>query len=740
MSNKKIIIFVIIGLMFSSWKTPELSAQSTTVNDKMKETRKNWDELMHYTLIGKWDLAKSFGQALINSNPDPVQLLNLSQSERYAASYRNLSILQVESPLKEIAAEILDLVEEGRYLQRTDSKRITDEIKRLSSTTRGRMLAIKRLQDSGEWAVPFMIQALRDPGRSDEYANIRWALPQLGVSAVNPLVVALKFCDELNIRLVVLETLSKIGYKSTLAYIQEMVEIENIHPELKTAGLKAISEIVRNDNSSALSAAKLYEQLAEDYYNHSPSLQLPANQDYGNIWFWDNQEGLTFEQVAREVFDELMVMRCCEHAVKLNPSLGGAVSLWLSAFFRLEAEGFSQPGYFEKNHPDAETYALTAGPEYLHRVLARALKNRNRFVALSAIDVLQRNSGQKSLLYELGTEQPLITALRYPDREVRFSAALAIGGVKPHMSFEHSNLVMPILAEALQQKGQKTVLVVDKDQQRRNQLVGDLKETNTYSNIITDEDFSIAVEVSRNFASIDLIVLAENIDRPYLQEALSTIQENYRLAFCPTIIIADIGSLAQTRKLKEQYSFLEVVVDASSIDNILALEQKILAENNAKAFDQEKADEYAVNAANVIRILALTNNKILSLATIEDALLKAVYDKRTEIQVAVIEILAHLNSINAQRAVANIIFDNRSDVPTQLLALKNLAISSKEFGNLLLAEQVDQLLELVSSLDIDSELRNLAAEAYGSLNLPSVQISQLIIDQAKTNLRQDNDL
>ena len=39
----------------------------------------------------------------------------------------------------------------------------------------------------------------------------------------------------------------------------------------------------------------------------------------------------------------------------------------------------------------------------------------------------------------------------------------------------------------------------------------------------------------------------------------------------------------------------------------------------------------------------------------------------------------------------------------------------------------------VQSLEIDPQLRNLAAEAYGALDLPSGRVSQLILTQAVDN-------
>jgi len=39
----------------------------------------NWNDFLHYTAIGRLDLAKAYAQVIIDSNPDPVALLALSK-------------------------------------------------------------------------------------------------------------------------------------------------------------------------------------------------------------------------------------------------------------------------------------------------------------------------------------------------------------------------------------------------------------------------------------------------------------------------------------------------------------------------------------------------------------------------------------------------------------------------------------------------------------------------------------
>jgi HEAT repeat protein len=148
-----------------------------------------------------------------------------------------------------------------------------------------------------------------------------------------------------------------------------------------------------------------------------------------------------------------MAMRSCEWALKANENMGSAISLWLAAFFKAEGTGVAQPASFGAGHADAMTYATTAGAEYLHEGLERALGDKDAYVSLGLVEALAVNAGEKSLLYRIGTEQPLVKALSFEDRMVRYSAAIAIGQAGPNSNFVGSKLIIENLAAAIGDEG-----------------------------------------------------------------------------------------------------------------------------------------------------------------------------------------------------------------------------------------------------------------------------------------------
>jgi len=407
----------------------------------------NWNDFLHYTKIGRLDLAAGYAQAVLASEPDPVKLLALSEAnpQGYAILLRVVETAP-EAELTELSGKILDIIEQGRFVRRTDPKVIVEEIRRLSGTSRGQLTAVKRLRDAGEYAIPYMLSAMADESRRDEFSSIVWALPQIGRDSIRPLAAGLQ-TNDITIRAEIIKALGKIGYPQSLAYLKYIIEKDS-SAELRGLAEQSISRI--DPAALQVSAAELFYQLAEKYYYHAPSLAPAEDADFANVWFWDAESRqLVREEVDRGYLNELMAMRSCEWALKADAGFGQAIGLWTAGYFKAESAGVDMPAYFGAGHADAIVYATTAGAEYLHQALARSVEDKNAYVALGVVEALAASAGERSLLYRLGAEQPLVRALSFDDRAVRYSAAIAIAAAGPTEYFAESRLVAEILSEAL---------------------------------------------------------------------------------------------------------------------------------------------------------------------------------------------------------------------------------------------------------------------------------------------------
>lgn len=566
------------------------------VNAETLETQ--WNEFLHYTQIGRLDMAQAYADQIIESEPDPIELLELSKDN--PTGYNLLLRMYASSEeLKTIAGSLLEIIEEGRYLKRTDSAIIAEEIRRLSSTTRGKLKAIERLKNAGEYAVPLMLDVMTDSSRKSEFANVAPALSEIGRDAIRPLVAALQM-DDIAIKAEIVNALGKIGYPQAIPYLKYVMEFDS-SLELREQAKEAIVKI--DAEALKLSAAELFYSLAENYYYERESLAVRSGYDFGNVWFWDAVNSRVIrEQVDISYFYYLSSMRCSEWALKADANLGKAIGLWIATYFRAESTGVDMPKYFGEGHADAATYASTAGAEYLHQGLKRAIQDKDGYVALGVIEALASNAGEVSLLYRVGLNQPLLDALSFDDKSVKYSAAIAIAMAGPDKNFPESSLIIKNLADA----------------------IGDN---------------------------------------------------------------ADMG--------------------------------------------QELADEYALRSVNAMLKLAIERNSVVNLLAAKEALIDSTENDESVMQVLSGQVLARLNSPEAQRAVAGMALNETLDNSIRIEAFKSLAISAKLNGSLLGQDQIDGIYQLVGDDAADAAIRTVVAGAYGALNLPSEQVKQLILDQSK---------
>jgi len=535
------------------------TGQAQTIED-------NWNDFLHYTKIGRFDLAKGYAQAVLQSNPDAVKLLALSRAnpQDFEILLR-VNELAPDPELAQLSGKILDIIKQGRFINRTDPVIIAEEVRRLNSTERGWFTAVKRLQNAGEYAIPFMLDAMTDDTRKDEFAKIVEALPHIGRDAIRPLAAALQM-KNVAVKAEIIRALGEIRYPQAQGYLKYIMENDS-SIELRQLAQASLAKI--DPAALKVPAAHLFYLLGEHYYDHTQSLTPAEDADFGNIWFWDPNSGqLVSEKVGRDYFFELMAMRACEWALKADASFGQAIGLWIAAFFKAESAGIKEmPAYFGDRHAGALVYATTAGVEYLHQALARAVKDNDAYVALGVIEALATTAGEKSLLYPVGSVQPLTAALSFDSRAVRYSAAIAIAAAGPTKSFAESKLVVRNLAQALGQGTQGNVPDADQWSQQL---------ADTYA--LRAADVMLLLVQTRN-AVIDLspaqstLISAVQDKRPEIQILSGLILAHFNSPFAQRAIAA--MALSETNSLEVRKAAFESLAISAKLNGYMLVEPMV---------------------------------------------------------------------------------------------------------------------------------------------------------------------
>ena len=174
-----------------------------------------------------------------------------------------------------------------------------------------------------------------------------------------------------------------------------------------------------------LDVADLFYKLAERFYYNNASIQADPKSPTAWLWSWDTAaNSLSGKEIPSSIFSDRMAMREARFALDLGTGRGDALSLWLAADNKREVDlGEGQDPSGPKL--PANYYNVTAGAEYCDAVLARSLGDHNAAVVLKAIKSLAQIVGPGSLSQG---NNPLVEAMAYPDRLVRFEAAFALAG------------------------------------------------------------------------------------------------------------------------------------------------------------------------------------------------------------------------------------------------------------------------------------------------------------------------
>ncbi len=659
-----------------------------------------WTDFVHYLNVARPDLAISYGQAILNKNPKPEDLYALTQ--RTGKLDEVLSQGNRNPKLKAIIGQIMALVEKNYKEKRDNPELIEKAITSLGGGLQAYENGSKQLVVSGEYALPQMIAKLMDSKSSSLLKErIVTVLPKLGKDAVPGLSAALA-APSPELQEILANTLRKIQYRHAAPYLKELSLRKGILDKVRLAADAALETVVDKEGAAAKGLAELAFDSAQRYYNNEQSLQ-PGIMPSANVWNWQEGLGLTYKPVPREIYTDVYAMRLAKMALAADPKMSPAMELWLAAYLKREADlPKGAKDILPEGTPSARFFALASPPDVLQKVLEIGMKDKNTPVALGAMEALVKTQGAKSLVQALsGGVQPLVAALNYPDRNVRFLAAISLASAMPEKKFSGSDSVIFVLNETLRLTGKKTAMLIAADEKRRAELK-DAARAAGYDVVEGIEALSAAKS-----PEIDVVILVAQA-----ADQLAAMRKNEALTGMPVIVMdAQVTNTDnRTTVLGPTDKLTDVMKGAGAV------------------LPAEQAAAWAVRAADAIALLAMTNNAVYDLSRLRPSLLQALSSPAVEVQLAAAKALAAMASADAQQGVAALALKTEAE-KTKIDLLNILTDSIRKFGNQLTEAQVQGLFDLVSSKGT-AALREAAAQALGALNLPSDKSKGLILQMS----------
>jgi hypothetical protein len=689
---------------------------------------KQVEDFWHAAKLGRYDAASKLAEGVLGAGAAPVDLLaafeqvsSVRKDDLGAWTIRLLGTKELAEPMTKINA----ILTEGRYARRSDPKFIDQQIQRLIVNPIGYANGVDNLRSSGELAVPQLLSYLQKPQLSHFHDAVRRAIKDMGRQTLAPLVASTSMEDTATLAQVV-TLLGDLGYTDTAPYLLRLVN--HPAPEVKDATLIALKKL--NVDAQSPADAAFYD-LAQKLHAGKSSIAADNRNPMAFVWFYNEKEGLNKKDVSPAIYDEVMAMRASEYALELAGSQDGTVSdsalaLWLTANYKrqIEVPEGQTDATRAEGQPQAHYYGVTSGPKYLGMALNRALEAGQPATAYEIIRSFQEIVGQNNLDIK-GNGASLVSALSYPDRRVRFEAAMALAAAKPAETYEGADLVVPLLGEAVSQTGKPTVLLVLESQDRINELTAAL--TTAGYDVVGARTASEADAAGRSKPAVDAIIIDTNLAADEVARVRQLSGATLKLKGSARVFLTLTESSSYVDEAKASNLVnTHVGYDAASLVPLVDAARK---RAGSLAMDPAVATDYATRSANLLKKLGETGG-IYDLAAVKSTLLLGIEDARPEVATAVGAALATLNDVDAQRGLA--VRAAVADVPSEVRAslYKSLASSAKSYGNKLNASDVAALEGIVTT-EADATVRAAAAEARGALDLPASEAKNIVLQQIK---------
>lgn len=733
------------SLRLEAWsKSDDAPAAVKALMEKIIAGRKQKalaEDGWHFAAIGRFSYADANFKALDESNPDPVALLEVARANpnRHSILIKLISNTEVGPS----AQRFLEILGRGEELLRMDSYEIASNVTKLGGPPRVAFNAASRLKESGEYAIPHLIQFLQNPEKRALHPAIIQLLPQIGRAALNPLCIALGMEDNVT-RQILINAAAQIGYRQALPYLSKVADDPKASADVRAAAKQAMATL--GDSSSDRS--KLFYELGDDYYNDIESLRADARRDTANVWYLREGE-LRLIAVPRAIFKDVMAMRACEEALIAAPDNTAATALWLAADFRREARlGMNvesemadalaaKDGTRPEGYPRSIYFARAAGPKYNHLVLARAFKDRDAGVALGAIAALSETAGAPSLVGAEDLKQPLVQTLAFPSKQVRIKAALALGRALPKTSFQGSENVVPVLAEALAQSGRPSALVVDPDASSGNTFAAILRGLGFDAAVGPDLNTARDNGQKANLTSFDVILLASDLARPDAAAAVSDLRKDLPTAATPILIVTKEGQMNKAILASRAGAGVEILpAEVTQLGDPEKINQQVSSRIGRAAqalgmspLSAEMSMGLALQAADVLRMIGQSNLKVFDFSRAVPALISALASPSEALRIRCAQVAALAASADAQAAIGEAAMNEKYSPAERVSKFASLAESARRNGNLLgSSDLVARLIDFVKN-EKDLVLRTAASQALGALDLPSNQASEIIRSQ-----------
>jgi HEAT repeat protein len=728
-------------------------------------------------LEGDYETAVLKFEEVMRVKPSSLEALRLR--ERAGIQFL-VEVLAKGGKFKNFAEWLLsraELSDEERKSNPELVKEIIDDL--MSDDLRRYEWALQRLAfEVGEYAAPALTKMLGDEVDPKKRERAVIALSRMGSQATLPVIECL---NSQNIRQKqgAVIVLGNLGDRRAVADLKRLYEDPKEPPEVKDIAASALKNLTRRDPGQLRPAREYYYNKALLYFQNHPAIIKNYDRNW-LFWKWNEESGeIQREKVPQWLYNFRLAEEACYDALDIDYTY---TSIWPVLALVNLAE-FNEAIVHLKDAPESvkdklkelsdKNHAglvggLMGGIQSLYDALDLALLSHDAIVAVSVINALRdtanewglpkpgqappgRRAGPKGPVgdknhpllgpagvpgVKLGSKGawPLIQGLSYPDKRVRYAAAVALvhihnrSPVLRKNKFAGQDKVLEVLIEALGESGARSILVASPDVQTRNDMVSELTTFGyfTYAADTPAQAFKRALR----FPSEDLLILDMDLANQLIIHAsagdiqrketiIDAIRADYRTKDVPILILCDENRLDRAKELFAQdargfltmpLNFAEVKIQLTEIFAAFPLDDKSMATKiSRQAAEAVESIDPFFSSFSLMPPMGGGGGSEKWRDMV--AALMAVIERRPdEVRAPSLRALAHMAPAESIPAITRLVKNKDANLP----GIR--AIAAKSMGEILLRTKVkampdETFLTLVEALRDESPLVRAAAGA-----------------------------
>ena len=548
-----------VALVVSLTPTPRTAAQDKDKTQSLKPID-TYAQVRIHIAEGKHDLAAIFLQKFVQSTPTDKDLLDIE--ERYGTTafkmLRTVPKWSDDPKVEKQARDNVEAINKQAYVATEavlrNPTRVNKYIRNLGATYEERAFAELELKRTGDYAIPFMVEALRKSIEPAISSGILGAIPKLEANTMAGWVAALDALEPGQQYGVLAALLSRDDFLILLSMAQtdirpilwRFVGDPNGNPTLRKFAVETLGRMVpdfdkRLPETELTAIAKTFADRKARY--QSAKVNPDGSASTVPVWVWDakDQKLVKKDDVPVSQAEEYYGLRAARWALERRADYEPAQVMVLTL---ATERAVYRSNFADVAKTDPAVYKLLADAPttVMTDLLDRSLVEKRTALVFAITQALGDRAEKEPALSAPGKPSLFERALNYPDPRVALAAANALlrsaAPVEPRLR----GRVIEVLKRAAAAdagvpgtaKGQ--ALLADPDRRRADDTAAILRSMG-----YDVEVFAVGRDLLRRVArssDFDLILIDHHIPNPELVDVVGHLRADLNASRRPILVIA----------------------------------------------------------------------------------------------------------------------------------------------------------------------------------------------------------